>query len=134
MLGLVFLAVTSTTPLLVRIPVSFCTCCPASLSVYSFNLSIYRLALLHLFIHMYAHVHIFIVIFGSSWKNCSLTGHCIYFNPWIDKDQEQFTKQLLYYLAGFAGGIPVSTLLHFLRYCWLSISLCSSWKATQLLC
>jgi len=31
-----------------------------------------------------------------------------------DKDQEQFTKQLLYYLGGFAGGIPVSTLLHFL--------------------
>lgn len=29
-----------------------------------------------------------------------------------DKDQEQFTKQLLYYLAGFAGGIPVSSLLH----------------------
>lgn len=29
-----------------------------------------------------------------------------------DKDQEQFTKQLLYYLASFAGGIPVSTLLH----------------------
>lgn len=26
-----------------------------------------------------------------------------------DKDQEQFTKQLLYYLGGFAGGIPVST-------------------------
>nr|ABN08200.1 AAA ATPase; ABC transporter, transmembrane region, type 1 [Medicago truncatula] len=24
-----------------------------------------------------------------------------------DKDQEQFTKQLLYYLGGFAGGIPV---------------------------
>ncbi|KAH1237372.1 ABC transporter D family member 2, chloroplastic [Glycine max] len=31
-----------------------------------------------------------------------------------DKDQEQFTKQLLYYLGAFAGGIPVSTLLHFL--------------------
>lgn len=31
-----------------------------------------------------------------------------------DKDQEQFTKQLLYYLAGFAVGIPVSTYLHFL--------------------
>lgn len=26
-----------------------------------------------------------------------------------DKDQEQFTKQLLYYLGAFAGGIPVST-------------------------
>lgn len=26
-----------------------------------------------------------------------------------DKDQEQFTKQLLYYLGGFAVGIPVST-------------------------
>jgi len=26
----------------------------------------------------------------------------------IDKDQEQFTKQLFYYLCAFAGGIPVS--------------------------
>lgn len=33
-----------------------------------------------------------------------------------DKDQEQFTRQLLYYLGGFAGGIPVSILLPFLRY------------------
>lgn len=32
------------------------------------------------------------------------------------KDQEQFTRQLLYYLGGVAGGIPVSTLLNFLRY------------------
>lgn len=32
------------------------------------------------------------------------------FSPsFIDKDQEQFTKQLLYYLGAFAGGIPVST-------------------------
>lgn len=31
----------------------------------------------------------------------------------VDKDQEQFSKQLLYYLAAFAGGIPVSTLLLF---------------------
>lgn len=28
--------------------------------------------------------------------------------PMQDKDQEQFTKQLLYYLGAFAGGIPVS--------------------------
>ena len=35
----------------------------------------------------------------------------IIFQWWItkDKDQEQFTKQLLYYLGGFAVGIPVST-------------------------
>ncbi|KAK8940814.1 hypothetical protein KSP39_PZI010804 [Platanthera zijinensis] len=29
-----------------------------------------------------------------------------------DKDQEQFTKQLFYYLRAFAGGIPVNILLH----------------------
>lgn len=33
-----------------------------------------------------------------------------------DKDQEQFTKQLLYYLGAFAGGIPVSILLLSSRY------------------
>lgn len=37
-----------------------------------------------------------------------------FFNALANKDQEQFTKQLLYYLCGFAVGIPVSTLLHFL--------------------
>ncbi|KAL0407158.1 UNVERIFIED_CONTAM: ABC transporter D family member 2, chloroplastic [Sesamum latifolium] len=40
-----------------------------------------------------------------------------FYNSLANKDQEQFTKQLLYYLASFVGGIPVSTLLHFLRYC-----------------
>lgn len=35
-----------------------------------------------------------------------------FYNALSNKDQEQFTKQLLYYLASFAGGIPVSTLLH----------------------
>lgn len=35
-----------------------------------------------------------------------------FYNSLANKDQEQFTKQLLYYLAGFAGGIPVSSLLH----------------------
>lgn len=35
-----------------------------------------------------------------------------FYNALANKDQEQFTKQLLYYLAGFAGGIPVSSLLH----------------------
>ncbi|KAK7334857.1 hypothetical protein VNO80_26623 [Phaseolus coccineus] len=39
-----------------------------------------------------------------------------FFNALANKDQEQFTKQLLYYLGGFAGGIPVSTLLHFLSF------------------
>lgn len=85
------------------------------------------------FTSIYLYVNIWISL-DCPGKTCFLTGLCIYFNPWKDKDQEQFTKQLLYYLASFAGGIPVSTLLHFLRYCWLSISLCSSWKATQLLC
>ncbi|KAA3467953.1 ABC transporter D family member 2, chloroplastic isoform X2 [Gossypium australe] len=32
-----------------------------------------------------------------------------FFNALANKDEEQFTKQLLYYLCGFAGGIPVST-------------------------
>lgn len=39
-----------------------------------------------------------------------------FFNALANKDQEQFTKQLLYYLGGFAVGIPVSTLLHFLSF------------------
>ncbi|CAI9756708.1 unnamed protein product [Fraxinus pennsylvanica] len=39
-----------------------------------------------------------------------------FFNAIANKDQEQFTTQLLFYLAVFAGGIPVSTLLRFLRY------------------
>ncbi|KAI3466282.1 hypothetical protein Pfo_022945 [Paulownia fortunei] len=30
-----------------------------------------------------------------------------FYNALANKDQEQFTKQLLYYLASFAGGIPV---------------------------
>ncbi|KAL2475849.1 ABC transporter D family member 2 [Abeliophyllum distichum] len=33
-----------------------------------------------------------------------------FYNALANKDQEQFTKQLLYYLAGFAGGIPVFVL------------------------
>lgn len=32
-----------------------------------------------------------------------------FFNALANKDQEQFTKQLLYYLGAFAGGIPVSS-------------------------
>lgn len=39
-----------------------------------------------------------------------------FYNALANKDQEQFTKQLLYYLGGFAGGIPVSTLLHFVSF------------------
>lgn len=34
-----------------------------------------------------------------------------FYNALANKDQEQFTKQLLYYLGAFAGGIPVSTLV-----------------------
>ncbi|KAK4491872.1 hypothetical protein RD792_002652 [Penstemon davidsonii] len=33
-----------------------------------------------------------------------------FYNALANKDQEQFTKQLLYYLAAFAGGIPVFVL------------------------
>ncbi|KAL1815049.1 hypothetical protein ACET3Z_017623 [Daucus carota] len=33
-----------------------------------------------------------------------------FYNALSNKDQEQFTKQLLYYLASFAGGIPVFVL------------------------
>ncbi|KAL5699229.1 Canalicular multispecific organic anion transporter 1 [Ranunculus cassubicifolius] len=36
-----------------------------------------------------------------------------FYNSLANKDQEQFTKQLLYYLGAFAGGIPVSTSLTF---------------------
>lgn len=32
-----------------------------------------------------------------------------FYNALANKDQEQFAKQLLYYLGAFAGGIPVST-------------------------
>ncbi|KAL6206196.1 hypothetical protein ACLB2K_023445 [Fragaria x ananassa] len=32
-----------------------------------------------------------------------------FYNALANKDQEQFMKQLLYYLGAFAGGIPVST-------------------------
>lgn len=39
-----------------------------------------------------------------------------FYNALASKDQEQFTKQLLYYLGAFAGGIPVSILLHPCRY------------------
>lgn len=39
-----------------------------------------------------------------------------FYNALANKDQEQFTKQLLYYLGAFAGGIPVSKLLYFLRF------------------
>ncbi|KAF3794663.1 ABC transporter D family member 2 [Nymphaea thermarum] len=38
-----------------------------------------------------------------------------FYNALANKDQEQFMRQLLYYLGGFAGGIPVSILLHFFR-------------------
>eukprot|EP01018_Ginkgo_biloba_P023893 Gb_35461 [translate_table: standard] len=38
-----------------------------------------------------------------------------FYNALASKDQEQFTKQLLYYLGAFAGGIPVSILLHSCR-------------------
>ncbi|KAJ8761744.1 hypothetical protein K2173_004554 [Erythroxylum novogranatense] len=33
-----------------------------------------------------------------------------FYNALANKDQDQFTKQLLYYLGGFAGGIPVFVL------------------------
>ncbi|KAH7685821.1 Fatty-acyl-CoA-transporting ATPase protein [Dioscorea alata] len=38
-----------------------------------------------------------------------------FYNALANKDQEQFTKQLLYYLAGFAGGIPVFVLRDYAR-------------------
>lgn len=38
-----------------------------------------------------------------------------FYNALANKDQEQFTKQLLYYLGAFAGGIPVRILLHLCR-------------------
>ncbi|CAO2816452.1 unnamed protein product [Amaranthus hypochondriacus] len=38
-----------------------------------------------------------------------------FYNALASKDQEQFTKQLLYYLGGFAGGIPVFVLRDFAK-------------------
>ncbi|MCD7456414.1 Canalicular multispecific organic anion transporter 1 [Datura stramonium] len=38
-----------------------------------------------------------------------------FYNALANKDQEQFTKQLLYYLAGFAGGIPFFVLRDYAR-------------------
>ncbi|GMH07954.1 hypothetical protein Nepgr_009794 [Nepenthes gracilis] len=38
-----------------------------------------------------------------------------FYNALANKDQEQFTKQLLYYLVGFAGGIPFFVLRDFAR-------------------
>ncbi|PON38355.1 ABC transporter type 1, transmembrane domain containing protein [Trema orientale] len=38
-----------------------------------------------------------------------------FYNALANKDQEQFTKQLLYYLGGFAGGIPVFVLRDYAR-------------------
>ncbi|TKY49481.1 ABC transporter D family member 2 [Spatholobus suberectus] len=38
-----------------------------------------------------------------------------FFNALANKDQEQFTKQLLYYLGGFAGGIPFFVLRDYAR-------------------
>ncbi|XP_027341114.1 ABC transporter D family member 2, chloroplastic isoform X2 [Abrus precatorius] len=38
-----------------------------------------------------------------------------FFNALANKDQEQFTKQLLYYLCGFAGGIPFFVLRDYAR-------------------
>ncbi|KAL5175924.1 ABC transporter D family member 2, chloroplastic [Glycine soja] len=38
-----------------------------------------------------------------------------FFNSLANKDQEQFTKQLLYYLGAFAGGIPIFVLRDYAR-------------------
>ncbi|XP_047264110.1 ABC transporter D family member 2, chloroplastic isoform X2 [Capsicum annuum] len=38
-----------------------------------------------------------------------------FYNALANKDQQQFTKQLLYYLAGFAGGIPFFVLRDYAR-------------------
>ncbi|KAH7513210.1 hypothetical protein FEM48_Zijuj12G0172300 [Ziziphus jujuba var. spinosa] len=38
-----------------------------------------------------------------------------FYNALANKDQEQFSKQLLYYLASFAGGIPVFVLRDYAR-------------------
>lgn len=38
-----------------------------------------------------------------------------FFNALANKDQEQFTKQLFYYLVSFAGGIPVFVLRDYAR-------------------
>ncbi|XP_022777061.1 ABC transporter D family member 2, chloroplastic isoform X3 [Durio zibethinus] len=38
-----------------------------------------------------------------------------FYNALANKDEEQFTKQLLYYVCGFAGGIPGLVTLNFLQ-------------------
>ncbi|TQE09985.1 hypothetical protein C1H46_004407 [Malus baccata] len=38
-----------------------------------------------------------------------------FYNAIADKNQKQFTKQLLYYLAAFAGGIPIFVLRYYAR-------------------
>ncbi|CAN6689141.1 unnamed protein product [Malus baccata var. baccata] len=38
-----------------------------------------------------------------------------FYNALSDKNQKQFTKQLLYYLAAFAGGIPIFVLRYYAR-------------------
>ncbi|KAK8603328.1 hypothetical protein V6N13_085518 [Hibiscus sabdariffa] len=50
-----------------------------------------------------------------------------FFNALANKDQEQFTKQLVYYLCGFAGGIPFFVLRDYAREtlslrwrCWMT--------------
>ncbi|KHG26366.1 ABC transporter D family member 2, chloroplastic [Gossypium arboreum] len=50
-----------------------------------------------------------------------------FFNALANKDEEQFTKQLLYYLCGFAGGIPFFVLRDYAREtlslrwrCWMT--------------
>ncbi|XVF02162.1 hypothetical protein REPUB_Repub04eG0152200 [Reevesia pubescens] len=50
-----------------------------------------------------------------------------FYNALANKDQEQFTKQLVYYLCGFAGGIPFFVLRDYAREtlslrwrCWMT--------------
>lgn len=60
-----------------------------------------------------------VCIFWDDMFDCVIEGVQL-ISTSLDKDQEQFTRQLLYYLGGFAVGIPVSILLRSCRYCSMS--------------
>ncbi|KAL1300212.1 ABC transporter D family member 2, chloroplastic isoform X2 [Arachis ipaensis] len=56
---------------------------------------------------------ILVYIWTQLLWHIGLSSLCYLFRE--DKDQEQFTKQLLYYLGGFAGGIPFFVLRDYAR-------------------
>lgn len=66
-------------------------------------------ALASISLYIFYIIPVLLFYFTCNYCAHSFTMLFFFFPSFIDKDQEQFTKQLLYYLGGFAGGIPVST-------------------------